>query len=44
MVVATSCAMWDLELAQQHYLQLPEKDRGDMRQRCGPYGTTFREQ
>lgn len=43
-VVASSCAMGDQEVAQQHYLLLPEKDRGDMRQRCAQYGAGFREQ
>ena len=43
-VVASSCAMGDQEVAQQYYLLLPEKDRGDMRQRCAQYGAGFREQ
>jgi hypothetical protein len=43
-VVATSCIMGDQDLAQQHYLFLPAKDRGDMRERCTPYGLTFREE
>ena len=43
-VVASSCIMGDNELAQQHYLFLPAKDRSDMRERCTPYGLTFREQ
>lgn len=43
-VVASSCIMGDNELAQQHYLFLPPKDRADMRERCTPYGLTFREQ
>lgn len=42
-VVASSCIMGDQDLAQQHYLLLPEKDRGDMRVRCVPYGSAFHE-
>lgn len=43
-VVASSCIMGDNELAQQHYLFLPAKDRADMRERCTTYGLIFREQ
>lgn len=42
-VVASSCIMGDQDVAQQHYLLLPEKDRGDMRVRCVPYGSAFHE-
>jgi hypothetical protein len=42
-VVASSCIMGDQDVAQQHYSMLPERDRGDMRIRCVPYGSTFRE-
>ncbi|MEZ4360918.1 MAG: hypothetical protein R3B48_12115 [Kofleriaceae bacterium] len=42
-VVASSCIMGDHDVAQQHYLLLPERDRADMRQRCVPYGSTFHE-
>lgn len=43
-VVASSCIMGDQEIAQQHYLFLPDKDRSDMRLRCTQYGGVFREQ
>jgi hypothetical protein len=42
-VVASSCIMGDHDVAQQHYLLLPERDRSDMRQRCVPYGAAFHE-
>jgi hypothetical protein len=42
-VVASSCIMGDQDVAQQHYSMLPERDRGDMRIRCLPYGSSFQE-
>lgn len=42
-VVASSCIMGDQDVAQQHYSMLPERDRGDMRVRCLPYGSSFQE-
>lgn len=42
-VVASSCIMGDQDVAQQHYSMLPERDRGDMRIRCVPYGSSFQE-
>ncbi len=44
-VIASSCIMGDHEIAQQHYLILPEqsRDRSDMRERCLSYGSSFHE-
>lgn len=43
-MVSSACIMGDSVEAQKHYLLLPQRDRDQMRTRCGRYGVSFDEQ
>jgi hypothetical protein len=42
-MVSASCIEGDSVVAQKYYLELPERDRAQMRTRCGRYGVSFEE-
>jgi len=42
-MVSASCIEGDSVVAQKYYLDLPERDRAQMRTRCGRYGVSFEE-